>query len=784
MRSAKSSTSDSVYKLADSPTVVPSRPDNKTSSSSSSPVMRKGGQQALPKHKTRQDSETESGSDDSDGKSTLLAEHTAPRRRTGSNTSSDADPHRRTADQARQDAAMALLKALMAGEVKTAKALIASGVDVNFVDKVGNTPLFLATRWGHTKTAQHLIKAHANVNYVNKDGLTALMLASILRNTDIAKLLIKAGSELNFVAKKDGRTLLMTASMRGYADIVHVLIKGGAEVNRTDKDGCTALMLALMNDRTRIAQELIESGADIHRVNLGGETALIIALINGHTKIAQMLVKRGARVNLAREDGWANRMLALENGSSRIPAYRRRGKQDDESTLMWALKNDQPDLAFELIAGIADVNAANDAGQNALMLALQTGHLNIALSLIKHGANVNLVDIKRMTALTLAVKDGHGIDLVKLILPHLDAVYPPDPTQQMMSKADQLSVSLHYACRNKNLELVRLLLQAGARQPDELPNLVSKAIDDKNIPQLLLLLQSGAQPNIAPPTKGWPTPVHDLLVLQTIALARQTQAATMPAVPLTVKPDLVISKLSSLLRMLPTLTAAQQEDPNAWPIEQHLKELGLSTPLVELLSAQLRQARTLLLERTPRPTEAQFTQCVAGLLAGLKAARITRPEGYAPFKYKRLPEESQQQLMAMLDAQMDCLAELGERMEENLAKRLPALLDTCLSFVEANNTLNVSGLQAELMDMGLYAPLVDGIVAALQASLLITPKATKETVSLAEFGRQISNRLDSIKQPLMTASKATVAEGANLYADLLFRQLHMMSQYAAQAMGS
>lgn len=90
------------------------------------------------------------------------------------------------------------------------KFLIDCGADVNFVDAVGNTPIFYACESENLGYVKLLIDAGANVNHQNNRGDT------ILHNTikyinepdkNILSMLIQAGASI-YIKDKNGHTVL------------------------------------------------------------------------------------------------------------------------------------------------------------------------------------------------------------------------------------------------------------------------------------------------------------------------------------------------------------------------------------------------------------------------------------------------------------------------------------------------------------------------------------------------------------------------------------------------
>jgi len=86
--------------------------------------------------------------------------------------------------------------AVISGDLKSVKELIASGADINQKEPAsGSSPLLTAALFGHTEIARALLDAGAEINFRNNDGSTALHTAAFLGNTEIVKLLLERGAD-------------------------------------------------------------------------------------------------------------------------------------------------------------------------------------------------------------------------------------------------------------------------------------------------------------------------------------------------------------------------------------------------------------------------------------------------------------------------------------------------------------------------------------------------------------------------------------------------------------
>jgi len=199
-----------------------------------------------------------------------------------------------------------LIEAIINGDAKAVKALIAAGANVNAeVDRDAKvnaedkyrTVLMLAAKRGNTDIVKALIAAGANVNVSKVLGDTALILAAEQDNADIVKILIAAGADVE-ATDLFGRTTLMEAARGGRGsydqdntiNAVRALIAAGANVNASSSlTGDTALMEAAKSNNVNTVRVLIAAGADVNATDHCGKTASDLADQYGAFEAARIL---------------------------------------------------------------------------------------------------------------------------------------------------------------------------------------------------------------------------------------------------------------------------------------------------------------------------------------------------------------------------------------------------------------------------------------------------------------------------------------------------------------
>jgi ankyrin repeat protein len=182
-------------------------------------------------------------------------------------------------------------EAMIRGDSGAAINLIKRGVDVNTVDKAGNTLLIQAVRRDVPELFEYLLLRRAKLNVRNRNGETALSLAAYTGKLQYVQRLVEAGADVNFY----GWSPLTYAAYNGHTAIVDYLLKRGAEINATTENGSTALFFAARFGHIEVIKLLLKNKADPTLANENGDTAIDWALKSDNTDIADLLRAAGGR---------------------------------------------------------------------------------------------------------------------------------------------------------------------------------------------------------------------------------------------------------------------------------------------------------------------------------------------------------------------------------------------------------------------------------------------------------------------------------------------------------
>ena len=184
-----------------------------------------------------------------------------------------------------------LEESVIRGNSTDAIALINRGVDINTVDKAGNSLITQAVVRDMPELVDFLIKRRARLNVRNRNGETALSMAAFTGQMNYVQRLVEAGAEVDFY----GWAPLLYAAYNGHTAIVEYLLKRGADINAKTENGLTALFFASRFGHIEIIKVLLKNEADPTVVSENMETAVDWALKSENTDIADLLRAAGGR---------------------------------------------------------------------------------------------------------------------------------------------------------------------------------------------------------------------------------------------------------------------------------------------------------------------------------------------------------------------------------------------------------------------------------------------------------------------------------------------------------
>ncbi|HLX67082.1 MAG TPA: ankyrin repeat domain-containing protein, partial [Puia sp.] len=279
-----------------------------------------------------------------------------------------------------------LFQSIRSGSTDALAQQLRNGADPN--DTLQHySALMAATLNGSIDQMRLLIDHGANVNYVNSLGISALWLA--VPDRDKTMLLLDHGADLNVKIEGYG-ILAKLAAMPGTIDFFHLLIDRGADLKKCAADNSLVYIAAGSGD-TAILGFLLRSGFRANDTVSYGDYPINSALNYRSFATVKMLVDSGADVN-----AHPMNIVTLPAMIGFTPLM----------TAAW--ENDKPSF-FYLLAHGADPNLRNKKGFTALMLleASESEDPEMTLALLQHGADPSAKTPDGTNAYNYAAKKGN-----------------------------------------------------------------------------------------------------------------------------------------------------------------------------------------------------------------------------------------------------------------------------------------------------------------------------------------------------------------------------------------
>jgi len=276
--------------------------------------------------------------------------------------------------------------------------------------------------------------------------------------------------------------LPVSALRPGGENELRAAIAAGGDVNAVYQGGISPLMEASYRNLPDIVSILLDAGAHIEARDKDGFTALIYAAAGASFMPAEMLIQKGANRE-AKEYLTAKTALffAAENNSPRLVKLLFGGEEavfdGGVTALMHASALGASDAVSELIKNGADLRRRDDSGRDALFHAVRNDMLKTSELLIRSGASVKAEYDSGLLHLAAA---RNNIDMVRLIV---------DAGADMSVKDKHDFSPFGEAVRAGSFEAASFFLAGGAsaneRQDDLTPMMIAAKNNDLKMAVLL-----------------------------------------------------------------------------------------------------------------------------------------------------------------------------------------------------------------------------------------------------------------------------------------------------------
>lgn len=372
---------------------------------------------------------------------------------------------------------------------KMVMVLLAAKADPNMRGGRYSLPLYYAARSGHSTVLKLLLEAGANVNcrleasyteamveIIHRRPPDALCAAIVRRSVRCVEILIDANSK---VQVKNLTYALHLAVWSGYEELVAILLDSGADPNwYLNSDEVLVrfpLDVACQLGFGRIIDRLIGAGADVNESG-DGCTALSRAVYEGNETNVAMLLAAGANPN-------------IESWQDLVPLYS-------------AVEKKSAVLVKLLLAAGANVHWTSRDSQhsdNMLFIAVESKQIEIVQMLLEAGVDVDSTSRFGGSAFREAVKGGTVQIVEAMLAASRDTgtivAWLSAGTEDSLESARHDS-ALYSAVKNDNIELARVLLEAGANVNCKSGQYGDYAVElATDIAMLELLLTAGADVN-------------------------------------------------------------------------------------------------------------------------------------------------------------------------------------------------------------------------------------------------------------------------------------------------
>jgi ankyrin repeat protein len=202
------------------------------------------------------------------------------------------------------------LRAAASGDLASFDLFQAAGIDIDGIDRSGNTALIKAAEAGRVDAVERILGLGADPRTVNASGRDALLVAADKGHEEVARMLVSRGADTSQRDKEDWSALAL-AAYNGHAGVVSLLAASAAPAELDD-----ALLVASFRGKPEVLNTLLGQGANISARSPESKTPLMIASAAGNLEAVRVLLQNRANpyaVDLTNQTA-ANLALAAGRG--------------------------------------------------------------------------------------------------------------------------------------------------------------------------------------------------------------------------------------------------------------------------------------------------------------------------------------------------------------------------------------------------------------------------------------------------------------------------------------
>jgi ankyrin repeat protein len=387
-----------------------------------------------------------------------------------------------------------LMSAAANGHLEIVKLLIEAGAKINIQSEYGDFALLSASNNGHREIYEYLLQLTSaklskqvddSLIYAEDgkpkpkppkeltrliDDIVSVVVKMYDRGSSIEKEMLRVHKSISKIVDYQAVDLNGSTALHHSVqnlEITKALLDSGfgSAINIQNHEGNTALISACTSNRLEVIKLLIDCGADTELKNLEGFTALITTVqCTKSNEIIKLLHEVGA--NLEAEDNFGNTALLIAYAQSK-------SKYEAE----WS----QPNVDLLKSLGVSTVRCLEiDFIDYAL-----SGNNEKVIEFIQNGGNINCRGIRGVSAITAAI-GGDRVDTLRILLnsgavignisdAFCMAVYSgfTEIVKELIDRgidvnapdSSNYSIPLWRAIERNNIEMVEILIEAGAKVP-------------------------------------------------------------------------------------------------------------------------------------------------------------------------------------------------------------------------------------------------------------------------------------------------------------------------------
>lgn len=367
--------------------------------------------------------------------------------------------------------------------------------DVDQLDILGRSPLYLSIQAGHTEMVRKLL------SFGGKDQREDIELRGLYAqaaesgNVTLVGILLLAFGGLGMAPDSIKSAGLIAAASTGDLEIVQLFVAANADLDNLAGGDLGALDVAVMAGHYEIVSFLLSVNTNIHASRGHSVMAPIHhAIERENREMFDLLLKGGADINASFERtveehvGYRTRRMttAVEFASEignlhalqqllKIPelAVNRKFRAHERSPLELAAKNGHDTAVDLLLSHGADVNVSYRRRRSTtpLLEAVSGGYLSIIKALIEAGAEVNALysqdegyykTTSRASALAGTAAQLRPPNRTEATEEQVESEIGDEGEESDEEELDYGGTALQLAARLGNIEIVQMLLESGA----------------------------------------------------------------------------------------------------------------------------------------------------------------------------------------------------------------------------------------------------------------------------------------------------------------------------------